>query len=108
MFSLEELQKIKSSWVSRYGEVFPVPAEEHDRYLPIYYSCSSDAEDKCIKISCWWDYDADTSHIWLPRFLTPYQAQFLVKLENTLNKQNISIKNIIYGRFVWCDILDMI
>jgi len=89
----EKLFKAKSSWILPSGEIMYVPGEEHDDYLPNVYKTLEQTEKVCIRVSCVWDWNASISTIQLPDRLSTHQAKVLKDIEETLNQNNISIKN---------------
>jgi len=112
MYTKERLFEIRSSWVLPNGTIEVVPPECHDDYVPDIYETIKQAEDLCVKISCSWGYDAPISEIYLPRRLTTYQAQILVKINDTLQSEGkkgiIEKCNRWYNHMDWKEIQDSI
>jgi hypothetical protein len=94
MFSKEELWEMRSSWIHPNGTIQIVPQEGHDDNLPPFCKTIENAENSCVKLSCCWGYDAEISEIYLPRKLTTYQAQNLVKINESIKKEYNQEKNI--------------
>jgi hypothetical protein len=89
----DKLHKARSSWILPSGEIMFVPGEEHDECIPHIFENFKQTENACIRVSCIWDYDAPISTIQLPKRITIAQARVLKDIEETLNEDNISIKN---------------
>jgi hypothetical protein len=111
----EKLFEIRSNWILPNGDIFVVPSERHDDYLPDGFATVEQAEKKCVKMSCAWGYTAPISAIYLPDVITTQQAQTLVGIEESLveaakdDKHYGSMKEKIEGiNYIgWNEILDL-
>lgn len=112
MYSIGRLIDIRSSWIYPNGEIQIVSPENHDYELPNFCKDTASAENACVKISCAWGYDAPISEIYLPLNLTIYQAQELVKINESVKVHyncNIEYKINRWHNFVkWSEVLEKI
>lgn len=107
MMTNEKLWEIRCCWILPNGEIMVVPQEEHSSHIPKGYKTEKNAEDSCVKVSCTWGYSAPISEIYLPRILTPYQAQKLIEINESLETIGEGdIKNKVDG-FDWNEILEL-
>lgn len=71
MFTKEKLNQLRSCWVLPDGEIYPVPSEQHDGYLPDGYyeegweneNQIAEVEKKCFRMSFGWGWDAPISQM---------------------------------------------
>lgn len=102
--------KAKCSWITPDGGICPVlHGENHDYELPEAYVSVAKAENVCIRVSCFWGWDRDYSHIQLPNRISNSQKSTLSKLDDCVdNFRDIDMYYFVDGRMRQMDYDDLI
>ena len=112
MFTKQELWDMRSNWIHPDGTIQIVASEGHDDDFPPFCETIENAENSCVKVSCCWGYYAPISEVYLPIFLTNYQAQKLVDINESAkfhykSKKDIKI-NLWHNGLDWKEIFELI